>query len=162
MSCIVETGIGKGVIEEYRWIQRGTVSFSKVEGKRQKRINVIAAQTCEGIKAPFTFEGSCNTELFESYIEKILCPVLKPKQVVIMDNATFHKSKNIKNLIKNKDCQLIFLPPYSPEYNPIEHYWAILKRCVKKIRKTVTDIWEAIKQAIASTENFGQSIEVWL
>lgn len=156
---IDETGIGKGVVEEYRWTKKGTVSVINVQGKRQKRVNIIAAYTCEGIKASFAFEGSCNTQVFESYIENVLCTTLKHQQVVIMDNASFHKSKNIKNLIEAQGCQLLFLPPYSPEYNPIEHYWGVLKCCVKKVRKTVADIWEAIQKSLIATKNFGQLID---
>jgi transposase len=57
-------------------------------------------------------------------LEKILCPELRPGQVVIMDNASFHKSPRIRKIIENVGCQLLYLPPYSPDLNPIEHYWA--------------------------------------
>ena len=145
-------------IEEYRWSKKGTVSFVKVQGKRQKRINLIAVQTCDGILAPFTFEESCDTALFNDYIEKILCPLLKPNQVVIMDNATFHKSKKIKEFIEEKQCQLIFLPPYSPDCNPIEHYWGVLKKHIKKIRKNIQDVATCVELALKSTQSFGQSM----
>ena len=102
------------------------------------------------------FEGSCNSELFIAYIEQILCPELTPGTVVIMDNASFHKSSRIKELIESKGCTLLYLPPYSPERNPIEKYWSILRKKVKQIQCTTSDIYDAISEALLQTQNFGQ------
>ena len=74
------------------------------------------------------FNGSCNTELFEAWIEQFLIKELKPGQVVIMDNTSFHKSKKTKSLIESVGCKLVFLPPYSPDLNPIEKFWANMKQ----------------------------------
>lgn len=88
------------------------------------------------------FEGTCHSELFETWVEKFLIKELIPGQIVIMDNATFHKSAKTKELIEQAGCQLLFLPPYSPDLNPIEKFWAWLKRKIKDIIgsfKTLTD-----------------------
>ena len=77
------------------------------------------------------FNGSCNKELFENWVEKFLIEELKPGQVVIMDNASFHKSQKTQELIESVGCRIIFLPPYSPDYNPIEKFWANMKRWIK-------------------------------
>ena len=74
-----------------------------------------------------TYKGTCNGKLFEGWVEKFLLPQLKPGQTIIMDNATFHKSKRTKNLIESAGCHLLFLPPYSPDFNPIEQFWAWFK-----------------------------------
>ena len=74
-----------------------------------------------------TYKGTCNAQLFEKWIEKILLPELKKGQIIIMDNATFHKSERTKILIESAGCQLLFLPPYSPDFNPIEMFWARFK-----------------------------------
>ncbi len=153
---IDESGIGKDTIQMDFWMKKGEIKKVKVEGKRAKRINAIAASTIEGIQAPFLYEGSCNGDLFIQYVETVLCPILKPGQVVIMDNASFHKSQKVKELIESKQCRLIYLPPYSPEYNPIEHYWAILKKAIKKIRKKIVDVWESVSLAIELTQKFRQ------
>ena len=118
---------------------------------------MIATKNKNQIIAPFLFEGSCHKNVFEGFIEQVLCPVLKPGQVVIMDNATFHKSEKIKMLIEEKDCILIYLPAYSPERNPIEKYWSVLKNKVKSIRKKIQDIYESVTIALSETQNFGQS-----
>lgn len=73
------------------------------------------------------FNGSCSTLLFETWVEKFLIKELKPNQVVIMDNAAFHKSKRTKDLIESVGCTVLFLPPYSPDFNPIEKFWANMK-----------------------------------
>jgi transposase len=74
------------------------------------------------------FNGSCNSLLFESWVEHFLIKELRPGQIVIMDNAAFHRSEKTKNLIESVGCKLIFLPPYSPDLNPIEKFWANMKR----------------------------------
>ena len=120
-------------------------------------MNVIAAKNKNQIIAPFLFECNCNYNIFEGFIEQIWCPVLKPGQVVITANATFHKSEKIKMLIKEKDCIIIHLPAYSPERNPIEKYWPLLKNKVKSIRKKIQDVYESVTIALSETQKFGQS-----
>ena len=77
------------------------------------------------------FNGSCTTELFNSWVEKFLIKELKSGQAVVMDNAAFHKSQRTKELIESVGCKVIFLPPYSPDMNPIEKFWANMKRWIK-------------------------------
>ena len=79
-----------------------------------------------------TFKGYYNTELIEAWVEQILVPELKPGQVVVMDNASFHKSSRIQTLIEPATGTLLFLPPYSPDFNKIEKFWARLKSFLEK------------------------------
>lgn len=79
------------------------------------------------------FTGTCNTELFNIWIEQMLLPELEPGQVIIMDNVRTHKSKKTKELIESVGCKLIFLPTYSPDFNPIEKFWANLKNTISEI-----------------------------
>jgi transposase len=78
------------------------------------------------------YQGYCNTKVIESWLEKFLLPLVKPGQVIIMDNASFHNSRLIRDLIKKADCELLFLPTYSPDLNPIEHWWNKIKTAIKK------------------------------
>jgi len=82
--------------------------------------------------APFTVEGSCNRTVFETWLETCLIPTLKPGQIVIADNATFHKGGRILQLIEAAGCQLKYLPPYSPDINKIERCWSWLKSRIRK------------------------------
>jgi transposase len=79
------------------------------------------------------FQGTCHSELFETWVEKFLIKELVPGQIFIMDNATFHKSAKTKELIEQAGCQLLFLPPYSPDLNPIEKFWAWLKKKIQEV-----------------------------
>ncbi len=88
----------------------------------------------KSIIAPYVFEGYTDAKRFNGWIEKCLIPCLKKGQVVIMDNAAFHKSKKTKELIEAAQCKLIYQPPYSPDLNPIEKQWAVLKREYKKFK----------------------------
>ncbi len=94
--------------------------------------------------APFVFNGTCNTELFNNWVEKFLIKELKAGQVVVMDNASFHKSKKTKELIESVGCKLIFLPPYSPDLNPIEKFWANMKRWIKNKVTETSKLFEII------------------
>lgn len=94
--------------------------------------------------APMVFNGSCNTALFESWVEKFLIKELKTGQFVIMDNASFHKSQRTKMLIESVGCRVIFLPPYSPDLNPIEKFWANMKRWIKDQVSEFDKLYEAI------------------
>src|SRR5215207_8561785 len=72
-------------------------------------------------------EGATNREVFETYVEQMLAPTLRPAQVVVMDNLTAHKGERIRELIEQRGCELLYLPPYSPEFNPIEEAFSKIK-----------------------------------
>ena len=95
--------------------------------------------------APMVFNGSCNTKLFESWVEQFLIKELQIGQVVIMDNASFHKSPKTIELIESVGCKVIFLPPYSPDLNPIEKFWANMKRWIKDNMSDFTELYDAIQ-----------------
>lgn len=94
---------------------------------------MIAALRNGTLIAPLIFEGSCDGVSFEYYVEHSLCPELKPGNVVVMDNYSIHKSKKVKQLIEAVGCKIIFLPPYSPDFNPIEHSWFVIKNFIRKV-----------------------------
>ena len=103
--------------------EKGEKLVGKKSAKYYQRTNIIAGLVNNKSIAPMVFNGSCETILFEIWVEKFLIKELKPGQVVIMDNASFDKSKKTRELIESVGCRLIFLPPYSPDLNPIEKFW---------------------------------------
>lgn len=117
-----ESGIDKYLYNPYSWSKRGQIVYGEVSGKREDRQSFIAAKCQDKILAPMCYKGTCNTQLFNIWLEKLLIPELKPGQTVIMDNATFHKSEKTQQLIERAGCTLLFLPPYSPDLNPIEKF----------------------------------------
>lgn len=119
----------------FGWSPRGEKVWGESSGKVRKRLSVIAALNEKQLKAPFFFEGYTDTGVFNDWVEKFLVPELRPGQTVILDNASFHKSEKTRNLIEGAGCHLRYLPTYSPDLNPIEQQWAILKARIRKHRQ---------------------------
>ena len=116
----------------YGWNECGQRFYALKSGRRQGRVNMIAALCNQQLLAPFTIEGACNRTVFECWLETCLLPVLQPGQVVVMDNATFHKGGRIEQLIEIVGCKILYLPPYSPDLNKIERCWSWLKSRIRK------------------------------
>jgi len=110
------------------------------EGNSQQSATLVNNKSI----APMVFNGSCNTDLFNNWVEHFLIKELKPGQVVIMDNASFHKSQKTKELIESVGCKLIFLPLYSPDLNPIEKFWANMKRWIKAKISEFNKLYDAL------------------
>lgn len=97
-------------------------------GQRHPRTSLIAARVGQTLQVPLLFEGTCTTSLFNAWLAQALCPQWHGNHVVVMDNAPFHKSALTQALLHATGATLLFLPPYSPDFNPIEHDFATLKR----------------------------------
>lgn len=121
------------------------------EGKRSARVSIIAALAQEKLIAPLTFEGSCNRMVFEKWFADSLLPKLSPGQTIILDNATFHKSEKIRELIEEAGCLLKYLPPYSPDLNQIEHQWFPIKNRVRKMASSSEPFREKVDRAVAAS-----------
>ena len=141
-----ESGINEYLQRQNGRAPSGEKVYGGVSGNRYHRESFIAAQNQSSILAPFCYTGTCNTSLFNMWLEKICIPELKPGQVVILDNASFHKSKTSIEMIKRAGCEVLFLPPYSPDLNPIEKFWANFKMKVKERIKQFLTLAEAIDQ----------------
>ena len=141
---IDESGIERNAVKDRGWGKKGKPLGEKRSSKAHHRINIIAGLVNNKSIAPLVFSESCNLELFNNWVEHFLVQELHPGQVVVMDNATFHKSQTTKQLIEGAGCQVIFLPPYSPDLNPIEKFWANMKRWVKSRITAFYNIKEAI------------------
>ncbi len=149
---IDESGIDHNMIKQNCWAKKGTEVIGERSGKIRKRTSVLAALNGSEIKAPIRFSGTANTELFLYWLKHELIPVLKKGQVIIMDNASIHKSKKVLELIENAGCKLQYLPPYSPDFNPIENYWAVMKNNIRKIRNRYENILDAIDDTLRNTQ----------
>lgn len=141
---IDETGIDSYVHRPYAWARRGFVVYEKISGRRYKRAGIVAALCCGKIIEPIQYDGTMNSELFESWFKQILCPSLERGKVLIMDNAAFHRKKHLECIAEAFGHILIFLPPYSPELNPIEHFWAVLKKRLQKVISETNSFDEAV------------------
>lgn len=143
-----ESGMNDNDFFSYAYSAIGTRHYEAHPGHYTKRISMIGGLCNKNFMAPFMFEGHCNTTVFELYVEQVLMPKLKMGMVVVIDNASFHKSTRIKNLIESVGATLIYLPPYSPDLNPIEHYWHKIKNT---IRKMMRDTKMVLHEAMGNT-----------
>lgn len=143
-----ETGIDDNEVRLTGWAPRGERCHAQKKAERKTRYNIIAALNLNILFAPFLFEGYSNSSTYETYIEQVLVPALKPGMVVVIDNASFHKSKKIVELIQAAGCRIIFLPPYSPDFNPIEHWWTAVKNAIRTAAENAKNFYDAAVHAI--------------
>jgi transposase len=143
-----ETGIDDNEVMLTGWAPRGERCHAQKKAERTTRYNITAALNLNLLFAPFLFEGYSTKAVYEIYVEQVLAPALKPGMVVVIDNASFHKSKKIIELIEAVQCRVLFLPPYSPDFNPIEHLWTAVKNAIKKAAESIDDFYEAAVQAL--------------
>lgn len=127
-AYIDESGFMLSAQRDYGWALRGQKVHGTRSGQRRPRTSLIAALVGKKLIEPMLFDGTCDTEVFNLWLEKLFCPVVKKGTVVVIDNAAFHKSPKTRDLIHGADCELLFLPPYSPDLMPIEQKFASLKK----------------------------------
>ena len=122
-----EAGIDNREEYPYAYCEIGQRYHALKSGKRTERVSWIAALKQGNLFAPMTFVGCCNRDLFEMWLEECLLPQLQPGDVILIDNASFHRSQAIDEIVAEAGCELWYLPPYSPDLNKIEHWWSVLK-----------------------------------
>ena len=128
-----ECGIDKYLYREYAYAPRGQRVVAHISGKKFMRANIVAG-LCQGKwVAPMEYGGTTDSVLFEFWFTNILLKEVNPGSVIILDNATFHKKSVLPGLAQKKGCQVLFLPPYSPDLNPIEKRWAWLKNTLRRV-----------------------------
>lgn len=114
-----------------------------------RTLTVLGAMSSEGLIATMTIEAPTDREVFLGYLEQVLCPRLKPGQIVVMDNLSSHKVAGVSELIQAAGAELLYLPSYSPDFNPIEKCWSKLKQTLRSLKARTLDALEtAVEQAI--------------
>jgi len=111
-----------------------------------RTLTVLSAITLQGVLASMTIEDATDGDVFLAYLEQVLCPKLEAGQLVIMDNLRAHKVEGVREKIEARGARLVYLPPYSPDFNPIEQIWAKVKQCLRSAKARTV---EALEQAIA-------------
>lgn len=143
-----ETGIEDNACPIYGWSPIGKRCYAEKIYQHTRRVSMIAG-LCQGnIIAPVVFEGTCNRVFFETYVETMLIKDLKAGQIVVMDNINFHKTAKVKALVESVGCRILYLPTYSPDLNPIEHYWFKIKHQIRKIASNFSDFFTAVEQGL--------------
>lgn len=114
-----------------------------------ENLTILGAITLDGFQAVMTIPGATTGEVFIAYIEQVLVPALKPGQVVVMDNLSAHKVPGVREAIEAAGAEVLYLPPYSPELNPIEKAWSKLKAILRDVgARTLDTLFDAIADAL--------------
>ena len=150
-----ECGVHTSLAPIYGYAPRGERLHLSVPRNRGKNTTtLLSSMTIEGMGPSLAVEGATTAQVFETYVERVLAPSLEPGQVVIMDNLGAHRPRRIGELIEERGCELLYLPAYSPDYNPIEEAFAKVKHLLRKAAaRTKEGLVEAIGVALSAVSS---------
>ncbi len=157
---IDESGVTTDMTRLYGRIIGGGRLVDSVPGRDWHTTSIVSAIRFDGTTEAMSIDGPIDGDSFYFYVLNILCPSLKEGDIVIMDNLSSHKAERIEKAIKERKADLSFLPPYSPDFNPIEKMWSKVKSYLRKAKaRTQEDLDRAISEALNSVT--GQDSEGW-
>lgn len=143
----------------YAWARRGERARAEAPRNRGKNTTLLASMTAEGVGSCLAVVGGTTKAIFEAYVERVLAPTLSAGQVVVMDNLSAHKGERVRELIEERGCELLFLPPYSPDYNPIEEAFskvkALLRRAGARTREALVEAMGLALSAVTAQDARG-------
>jgi transposase len=138
-----EMGTNVSLSPLYAWSRKGERAFGSAPRNWGKNVTLLASITREGLGECLAVEGSTTREVFEAYLEQVLGPTLCAGQIVVMDNLSAHKGGRVKEIIEGMGCELLYLPPYSPDFNPIEQAFSkvkgLLRRAEARVRESLIE-----------------------
>ena len=140
-----EMGVHTSLAPIYGYAPEGERLNLVVPRNRGKNTTLLSSMTLSGMGSSLAVEGATTARIFETYVEKVLAPSLRPGQIVVMDNLGAHKPRRVRELIERRGCELVYLPAYSPDYNPIEEAFSKVKNL---LRKTAARTKEALLEAM--------------
>lgn len=137
------------MIRRYGRARHGARVHDAVPKNFGRNVTILGALSCQGLDAVMTVDGATDTTVFQAYITRVLVPTLAPDDIVIMDNLSAHKVAGINEAIEATGATLLYLPPYSPDFSPIENCWSKLKAILRKVKARTRDaLDDALKQSI--------------
>ena len=135
----------------YARAPRGERALGKAPKNWKSNVTLVSSISREGMGASMSIEGSADGEAFLLYVERFLCPTLKRGKIVVMDNLQVHKMREVRELIEGRGCSLVFLPSYSPDFNPIEEAFSKIKGILRKAKaRTFEALVEATGAALSA------------
>lgn len=160
LHFIDEIGMHLGLTRLYGRAAPGERVVEATPGYSGPHYTAVAALTLRGVRAPFLLEGSLDGPAFQAYVEHVLAPTLRRGDIVVLDNLAPHKHAVIRTLIEARGAQVTFLPPYSPDLNPIEQCWSKVKAWLRKVKaRTYDDLLVALAQALRAVSR--QDAAAW-
>jgi transposase len=149
LKFVDETWASTNMARRYGRAPVGERLTGAVPAGHWKTTTFVAALGVAGLTAPLVVDGAMTGDLFVAYVAQVLVPELTPGDVVVMDNLACHKRQQVRELIEGAGCRLWYLPPYSPDLNPIELAFAKLKALLRKAgQRTVEGLWQFLGQAL--------------
>jgi transposase len=144
-----ETWTNTAMARRYGWADVGKRALGFAPAGHWHTSTFLAGLTVEGLIAPLVLDGPINAEIFTAYVEQMLMPELREGDIIILDNLSSHKGEAAARLVASAGARLLFLPPYSPDLNPIELFFSKLKSLLRKAgARTTETLWNAIAEAI--------------
>lgn len=144
-----ETGLTTAMLDRYGWGPKSERLVDRAPQGHWRTTTFVAGLRDTGIVAPFVLDGPITGEAFRTYVEQILVPALRPGDVVVMDNLPVHKVAGVREAIHAAEASLLYLPPYSPDLNPIERLFAKLKTLLRKAAaRSRETLWTTIGQLL--------------
>jgi transposase len=135
----------------YAWSRRGERARCSIPRNRGANVTLLSNMSLEGMGPSLAVEGPTTRDVFETYVGRVLAPTLKPGQVVVMDNLSSHKGSRVRELIEERGCELLYLPPYSPDLNPIEEAFSKIESLLRKAEARSRErLVEAMGRAISA------------
>ncbi len=149
LKFLDEAGSNVAMTRLYGRARRGERVFDSVPQNYGENITMLACLSEDGLTAPMTVEGAVDGQVFKAYVKQVLAPTLEADDVVIMDNLGAHKVKGIREAIEARAAKVIYLPPYSPDLNPIEKCWSKIKTYLRRAKaRTRQALEQALKEAL--------------
>jgi transposase len=146
MVFLDESGVSTQMTRRYARAPRGIRVHETTPEGNWKILTILGAMSVRGMIATMTIEAATDAEIFLAYLDHVLCPALRPGDVVVMDNLSSHKVTGVRERIEATGAEVLYLPPYSPDLNPIEKAWAKLKQLLRAARARTVD---ALEKAIS-------------
>ncbi len=147
------------MVRRYAYSPKGERAYGSVPRNRGKNTTLVASLSLEGIGEAMAFEEATTKAVFETYVERLLAPSLKPGRVMVMDNLGAHKGDRVKELIEARGAILVFLPAYSPDFSPIEEAFskikALLKKAAARTREALVEAIGLALEAVTSEDAEG-------
>jgi transposase len=142
---IDETGTSTNMARPRGRCRRGERLIGKVPHGHWKITTFVAGLRHNGVTAPFVIDKPMNSLIFRTYLERCLVPTLNPGDIVVMDNLSSHKSEKVREIVEAAGASLLYLPPYSPDFNPIEQAFAKVKAHLRKAaERSIPALWDRI------------------
>jgi len=146
-----ETWFNTVMSRNWGWAEKGERVAEAIPAGHWRSFTLLGAITSSGLLATMTIEDATDGDIFQAFVEQVLCPRLRPGQIVVMDNLSAHKIPTVRRSIEAAGASLLYLPPYSPDLNPIEKCWSKIKQVLRSLKARTAEALEAAMTTALAT-----------